>query len=56
MPSNNVKLIEVIFNTPVLKAQLDVHLDSGGKINAIKALVSIISKSFKYLEKTCVPP
>ena len=38
MPSNNVKLIEVIFNTPVLKAQLDVHLDSGGKINAIKAL------------------
>ena len=38
MPSNNVKLLEVIYKTPILKERIDESLESGSKINAIKEL------------------
>ncbi len=38
MPSNNVKLLEVIYTTPILKERIDESLESGSKINAIKEL------------------
>tara|TARA_B100001778_G_scaffold18105_1_gene13611 strand:- start:994 stop:1461 length:468 start_codon:yes stop_codon:yes gene_type:complete len=38
MPSNNVKLLEVIYKTPILKERIDESLEAGSKINAIKEL------------------
>ena len=38
MPSNNVKLLEVIYKTPTLKERIDESLEAGSKINAIKEL------------------
>jgi len=32
------ELLKVVYTTPILKDQLDDHLDSGSKINAIKEL------------------
>jgi len=38
MPSNNIKLLEVIFKTPKLRKRIDESLEAGSKINAIKEL------------------
>ena len=42
------ELLRVVFMTPSLKEQLDAHLDSGSKINAIKELK-------EYCETTSYP-
>ena len=38
MDNGQHELLRVVFTTPALKQQLDDHLDSGSKINAIKEL------------------
>ena len=44
MPSNNVKLLEVIYKTPILKERIDESLEAGSKINAIKELISAYTR------------